>query len=83
MTYIWKSFGAPEPSAEAVKNASVFTDVPAGTELAKAVAWAVERGVTNGYTDNTFRPANACTRANIIAFLHRGMGTDRPEWKLI
>ena len=83
VTYIWKSFGAPEPSAEAVKNASVFTDVPAGTELAKAVAWAVERGVTNGKSATTFVPAENCTRAHIIAFLHRGMGTDRPEWKLI
>ena len=35
---------------------SSFADVPADAYYAKAVAWAVENGITNGTTDTTFGP---------------------------
>lgn len=63
--YIWQAFGkySAEPSA--------FTDVPAGANYAGAVNWAVEEGITTGYSDNTFRPGSVCNRGQIVAFLHR------------
>ncbi len=68
VTYIWKAAGAP-----AASKAAAFTDVTPGTETAGAVAWAVEKGVTNGTTATTFTPARTCTRANIVTFLYRAL----------
>ena len=48
-----------------------FTDVAADAFCADAVAWAVESGVTNGTSANTFSPNNGCTRAQIVTFLYR------------
>ena len=50
---------------------SSFADVPADSYYAKAVAWAVENGVTNGTSASTFSPSNGCTRAQIVTFLFR------------
>ena len=36
-----------------------------------AVAWAVESGVTKGTSTVTFKPAESCTRAQIVTFLYR------------
>ena len=60
-------------SAEFVEEqaASIFADVPADAYYAKAVEWAVESGVTNGTSANTFSPNNGCTRAQIVTFLYR------------
>ena len=52
-----------------------FTDVPAF--YAEAVAWAVEKGITNGKTATTFDPAGDCRRKEIVTFLWRAYG--RPE----
>lgn len=35
------------------------------------VAWALERGITNGTGVNTFSPNNTCTRGQIATFLYR------------
>ena len=56
VTFLWRAAGSPEP-----KTASSFTDVPVSTYYAKAVAWAVENGITNGMTETTFAPNAACT----------------------
>ena len=45
----------------------------------KAVLWAVENGITNGYTDGTFRPNGECTRAQVVTFLWRAEGSPEPE----
>ena len=52
-----------------------FADVPAGSYYAKAVAWAVENGITLGTGDGTFSPDATCTRAQSVTFLYRAMGT--------
>ena len=44
-----------------------------GAFYAKAVAWAVEQGVTKGMTATTFCPNNTCTRGQIVTFLYRAM----------
>lgn len=66
VTYIWKLMGRPTAN-----HSSNFTDVPASAEYARAVAWAVERGVTNGISATTFSPNTTCTRAQIVTFLYR------------
>lgn len=66
VTYIWKLMGQPGAS-----RASSFADVPAHADYARAVSWAVERGLTNGTSATTFSPDSTCTRAQIVAFLYR------------
>ena len=68
VTFLWRAAGSPEP-----KTASSFTDVPVSTYYAKAVAWAVENGITNGMTETTFAPDEACTRGQSVTFLHRAL----------
>ena len=38
------------------------------------VYWAVDNGITTGYSDNTFRPSNLCHRAAVVTFLWRLAG---------
>lgn len=52
-----------------------FTDVPADAFYADAVAWAVEKGITNGTSATQFSPNAPCTRAQIVTFLWRAMGS--------
>ena len=66
VSYIWQALGEPEAEA------SSFTDVPAGASYAKAVDWAVEKGVTKGDgSEDTFAPDKVCTRGHIVTFLQR------------
>ena len=69
VTFLWRAAGSPEP-----KTMSSFADVPASAYYAKAVAWAVENGITNGMTETTFAPNAACTRGQSVTFLHRALG---------
>ena len=39
------------------------------------VYWAVERGITSGKTATTFAPYDSCTRAQVMAFLYKAMGS--------
>ena len=68
VTFLWRAAGSPEP-----KTASSFSDVPASTYYAKAVAWAIENGITNGMTETTFAPDATCTRGQIVTFLYRAL----------
>lgn len=68
VTFLWRAAGSPEP-----KSMAGFTDVSASAYYAKAVAWAVENGVTNGTTATTFDPDAVCTRAQAVAFLARAL----------
>ena len=69
MTFLWHAAGSPEP-----KTVSSFTDVPANAYYAKAVAWAVENGITNGMIATTFVPNATCTRSQSVTFLYRALG---------
>ena len=66
VTFLWRAAGSPEPKA-----LSSFADVPADAYYAKAVAWAVENGITEGTSDTTFAPGTICTRAHGVTFLSR------------
>lgn len=68
VTFLWRTAGSPEPSA-----LSNFNDVPSDKYYAKAVAWAVENGITVGTTAATFSPDDICTRAHGVTFLYRAV----------
>ena len=68
VTFLWRAAGSPEP-----KTVSSFTDVSASAYYAKAVAWAVENGITNGMTETTFAPDATCTRGQSVTFLYRAL----------
>ena len=64
--YMWKAAGSPAPAQTAS-----FADVPSGADYAKAVSWAVEKGITNGTGGDAFSPEGTCTRGQIVTFLCR------------
>ena len=66
VTFLWRAAGSPEP-----ENVGSFADVPADSYYAKAVAWAVENGITTGTGDGMFSPNATCTRAQAMAFIWR------------
>ena len=70
VTFLWRAAGSPAP-----KSMSSFTDVPADAFYAKAVAWAVENGITSGTGDGKFSPDATCTRAQAVTFLYRASGS--------
>ena len=69
VTFLWRAAGSPEP-----KGTVGFADVSAGSYYAKAVAWAVENGITGGTGNDLFSPDATCTRAQSAAFLYRAAG---------
>ena len=70
VTFLWRAAGSPAP-----KSMSSFTDVPADAFYAKAVAWAVENGITSGTGESKFSPNATCTRAQAVTFLYRASGS--------
>lgn len=72
VTFLWRAAGSPAP-----KNMSSFADVPADAFYAKAVAWAVENGITGGTGDGKFSPDATCTRAQSVTFLYRAAGSPK------
>ena len=70
VTFLWRAAGSPEP-----KGAANMTDVPQDAYYAKAVAWAIENGITSGTGENRFSPDATCTRAQGVTFLYRAAGS--------
>lgn len=58
-----------------------FTDVKESDYFYDAVKWAVEKSITSGTTATTFSPNDACTRAQMVAFLWRAAGSPEPTSK--
>ena len=69
VTFLWRSRGSPAPA----RTETQFADVPENAFYAKAVAWALETGVTKGMTDVSFCPNEICTRGQVVTFLQRAM----------
>ncbi len=68
VTMLYRAAGSPE-----VKNAELkFTDAADIAEAyVTAVAWGVENGVVQGYGDDTFRPNQNISRAQMATFMYR------------
>jgi len=70
LTFMWRLQGEPAPKSSTCK----FPDVKKTDYFFKPVIWAVEQGITTGYSDGTFKPKNVCTRAQTVTFLWRMAG---------
>ncbi|MCR5481801.1 MAG: S-layer homology domain-containing protein [Clostridia bacterium] len=70
VTFLWRYAGCPEPSSQV----NPFGDVAEGSYYEKAVLWAVEKGITNGTSENVFSPEMTCTNAHILKFIWRYAG---------
>ena len=66
VTVLWRMNGSPEPEKDCP-----FTDVAAASPYRKAIAWAVENGLSNGYTETTFAPGQAISRQQFLTILDR------------
>ena len=66
VTFLWRAAGSPEP-----KTMKGFDDVAPNAYYAKAVAWAVENGITTGTSASKFSPNDPCTRTQAVTFLFR------------
>ena len=66
VTFLWRAAGSPEP-----KTMKGFDDVASNAYYAKAVAWAVENGITTGTSASKFSPNDPCTRTQAVTFLFR------------
>ena len=66
VTVLWRMNGSPEPEKDCP-----FTDVAAASPYRKAIAWAVENGLSNGYTETTFTPGQAISRQQFLTILYR------------
>ena len=69
VTFLWRAAGAPEPKG----TAASLTDVASGSYYEKAVAWAIENGITAGTGEGKFSPDATCTRAQAVTFLARAL----------
>ncbi|MGM9575704.1 MAG: S-layer homology domain-containing protein [Oscillospiraceae bacterium] len=70
ITMLYRAAGSPE-----VKNTSLkFDDADTiAKDFVTAVAWGVENKVISGYGDNTFRPDQNISRAQMATFMYRYM----------
>ena len=66
VTVLWRMNGSPEPEKDCP-----FTDGAAASPYRKAIAWAVENGLSNGYTETTFAPGQAISRQQFLTILYR------------
>ena len=71
LTFLWRAVGMPEPAT----SVCPFVDVKSDAYYRKAVLWAVENGITSGTSRTTFSPGQTCSRAEILTFLWRAMGS--------
>ena len=71
VTFLWRAAGSPDP----VSAVNPFSDVKQSDYYYKAVLWAVENGITSGISATRFGPGNVCTRAQVVTFLWRAVGS--------
>ena len=57
----------------------IFPDVPDGKWYSKAVNALAAAGILSGYTDGTFRPNEALTRAELVVLLRKLSGIEEAE----
>ena len=56
-----------------------FHDVKQSDYYYDAVKWAVEKGITEGTSIDTFSPGASCNRAQMVTFLWRAAGSPTPN----
>lgn len=66
VTILWRLTGEPRAT-----RSNKFNDVSSSAYYDKAVSWAVEAGVVNGFDAKTFKPNDYVTREQLAAILYR------------
>ncbi len=57
-----------------------FTDIKnLISDFKEAIGWAFNKGITTGTSDTTFSPDDTCTRAQVVTFLWRAMGSEEVD----
>ena len=69
VTFLWRYYGQPSPS----NLDNPFVDVSPSSVFYKAILWAAEEGITQGYGNKDFQPNRICSRWQVVTFLHRAM----------
>ena len=72
VTFLWITCGSEDAGIE-----TGFDDVDVAAYYDKAVAWAVEKGITAGTSENEFSPDVTITRAQFVTMLWAAKG--KPE----
>ena len=72
VTFLWVAFGQEAPS-----GADTFTDTQENAYYADAVAWAVEKGITAGTSEDAFSPERTVTRGQFITMLWIAQGNPK------
>lgn len=75
VTFLHRAAGKETADEEKIS----FTDVQKGKFYTDAVAWAVEKSITEGMGDGTFGVDKPCTRAHVVTFLWRTAGKPEPK----
>ena len=75
VTFLWAAAGKPEVNTAD----NPFVDVADNAWYAKAVLWAVEKGITGGMDASHFGPNVTCTRGQIVTFLYAAVGKPAVE----
>ena len=70
ITMLYRAAGSPEVKSTTLKFADASE---VAKDFATAVAWGVENRVITGYGDNTFRPNQSISRAQMATFMYRYM----------
>lgn len=58
---------------EEIVVGETFSDIGHDDYFADAVAWAVNKGITNGMGNGKFEPLRECTRSQIVTMLYRNL----------
>ena len=66
--FLYRFAGGPTP---ADPRPASFADVPASHPFHAQITWLASAGITNGYSDGTYRPGQAIARDAMAAFLAR------------
>ncbi len=74
VTFLWIASGSPDAGSE-----TGFDDVDPDAYYDKAVAWAVEQGITAGTGEDAFSPDVTVTRAQFITMLWVSQGKPEAE----
>ena len=67
-TMLYKMAGSPNVT---LPSKSPFSDVKTSDGYYKAIVWAKQKGIVNGYSNGTFRPKNTCTRGQIMTMIYK------------
>ncbi len=77
VTFLWITCGSENAGSE-----TGFDDVDVDAYYDKAVAWAVEQGITAGTSENEFSPEMTITRAQFVTMLWAAKGKPEPDGEI-